>query len=130
MLDSLKASPTTARKAGIAVNADGKERSAFELLSYPDVEASDVARLWPEVSEISPAILDQLTIDAQYAVYLDRQKADIAAVKRDEEREIPEWMDYAALPGLSIEIRQDLISTPEGVSEWGERLSALLLDLL
>lgn len=34
------------------------------------------------------------------------------------------------IPYLSIEIRQDLISTPEGVSEWGERLSALLLDLL
>jgi tRNA uridine 5-carboxymethylaminomethyl modification enzyme len=110
MLDSLKTSPTAARKAGIAVNADGNQRSAFEILSYPDVTAADVARVWPEIATISPAIVEQLTIDAQYAVYLDRQKADIEAVKRDEAREIPDWLDYAALPGLSIEIRQKLHS--------------------
>ena len=34
------------------------------------------------------------------------------------------------IPYLSIEIRQDLISTPEGVKEWSDRLSALLVDLL
>lgn len=34
------------------------------------------------------------------------------------------------LPYLSIEIRQDLISTPEGVEDWSERLSALLRFLL
>ena len=34
------------------------------------------------------------------------------------------------LPYLSIEIRQDLISTPEGVADWAERLSALLRFLL
>ncbi|MCH8685189.1 N-formylglutamate amidohydrolase [Pedomonas mirosovicensis] len=34
------------------------------------------------------------------------------------------------LPYLSIEIRQDLISTPEGVADWSERLSALLRFLL
>ena len=108
LLDGLKTSPTAARKVGIAVNADGNERSAFEVLSYPDVTAADAARLWPEIAEMSPKILEQITIDAQYAVYLDRQKADIAAVKRDEGREIPEWMDYSGLPGLSIEIRQKL----------------------
>lgn len=34
------------------------------------------------------------------------------------------------LPYLSIEIRQDLVSTPEGVADWAERLSALLRFLL
>jgi len=108
LLNSLKTSPTVARKAGIAVNADGNERSAFEILSYPDVAADDVARIWPEIGAIERTILEQLTIDAQYAVYLDRQKADIEAVKRDEGREIPDWLDYDALPGLSIEVRQKL----------------------
>jgi tRNA uridine 5-carboxymethylaminomethyl modification enzyme len=108
LLDTLKTTPTVARKAGIAVNADGQERSAFDVLSYPDVTAADATRIWPEIEGIEPAILDQLTIDAQYAVYLDRQRADIEAVKRDEAREIPEWLDYAALPGLSIEVRQKL----------------------
>jgi tRNA uridine 5-carboxymethylaminomethyl modification enzyme len=107
-LDRLRTTPTAARKVGLAVNADGHERSAFELLSYPDVEAAHLVPLWPEIAEIAPAILDQLTVDAQYAVYLQRQQADIAAMKRDESREIPDWLDYAALPGLSMELRQKL----------------------
>jgi tRNA uridine 5-carboxymethylaminomethyl modification enzyme len=108
LLDRLKTSPTAARKAGIAVNADGQERSAFEILSYPQVTAEDVVRVWPEVATIAPPVLDQLTIDAQYAVYLDRQRADVEAVRRDEGREIPDWVDYDALPGLGIEVRQKL----------------------
>lgn len=107
-LDRLRTTPTAARKAGLAVNADGHERSAFELLSYPDVEAVDLVPLWPEIAELSPSIVEQLTVDAQYAVYLQRQQADIAAVRRDESREIPDWLDYAALPGLSMEMRQKL----------------------
>lgn len=108
LLDALTTSPTEARRAGLAVNADGQARSAFALLSYPDVVAADLVRLWPEIGEIDPSILEQVGIDAQYAVYLDRQASDIAAVKRDESRAIPEWLDYSDMPGLSMEIRQRL----------------------
>ena len=110
MLDQLTASPTEARRAGLAVNADGQTRSAFALMSSPDVEVSDLVGLWPEIATIDPPILEQVGIDAQYAVYLERQAADIAAVKRDESRAIPAWLDYSELPGLSMEIRQRLIA--------------------
>jgi len=53
-------------------------------------------------------VLEQLAIDAQYAVYLDRQRADIAAVRRDESRVIPAWLDYEAIPSLSNEVKQKL----------------------
>ena len=108
LLTSLTASPNAARKAGIAVNEDGKLRSAFDLLSYPDVTPADAARLWPEVAEIPGEIVEQLVVDAQYAVYLDRQRDDIDAVRRDEQKPIPDDLDYAAIPGLSMEIRQKL----------------------
>lgn len=108
LLDRLSTTPSAARKAGLAVNADGKARSAFELLSYPDVEPNQVRSLWPELNGIDQATLEQLVIDAQYAVYLDRQKADVEAVRRDEQREIPHWVDYNLIPGLSIEVRQRL----------------------
>ncbi|MET3897700.1 tRNA uridine 5-carboxymethylaminomethyl modification enzyme [Devosia sp. UYZn731] len=108
MLRSLSATPNAARKVGIDVNEDGKARSAFELLSYPNVMPTDVARLWPEVATIRPEIMDQLVVDAQYAVYLDRQRSDIEAVRRDEQRVIPEQLDYAAIPGLSSELQQKL----------------------
>lgn len=41
--------------------------------------------------------------------------------------------DHATLPGLAsalIEVRQDLIATPEGVAEWTDRLAPLLAQAL
>jgi tRNA uridine 5-carboxymethylaminomethyl modification enzyme len=108
LLTTLKTSPNAARKAGIAVNEDGKSRSAFDLLSYPDVNPDDVIRLWPEIGAIDSGVIEQLVVDAQYAVYLDRQRDDIDAVRRDEQRPIPETIDYAAIPSLSMELRQKL----------------------
>lgn len=108
MLSCLKVSPNVAQAAGIAVNLDGVRRSGFELLSYPKVMPQDLVPLWPELGDVDADIFAQLAIDAQYAVYLERQKADIEAVRRDENREIPSWMDYEALSGLSSEMRQKL----------------------
>jgi len=108
LLHSLKATPSVARKAGIVVNADGHQRSAFDLLAYPNVGPAEIALVWPEVRGIGTPILEQLSIDAQYAVYLERQAADVAAMRRDEGVSIPDWVDYAEIPGLSNEIRQKL----------------------
>lgn len=108
LLQKLNVSPSEARKAGLAVNEDGKRRSAFDLLSYPDLAARDLMILWPELAQIDAVVLDQLAIDAQYAVYLDRQKADIASMRRDEQRAIPDDLDYTNIPGLSMELRQKL----------------------
>ena len=108
LLDTLSASPSEARKAGLTVNEDGRRRTAFELLSYPDIELDHLAGLWPELVTLDPSILEQVSIDAQYAVYLDRQKADIESVRRDEQRAIPDAIDYLSIPGLSMELRQKL----------------------
>ncbi len=107
-LESLTITPTEARKSGIVVNADGQRRSAFDLLAYPNIGIDDISRVWPELREIGTPILEQLSIDAQYAVYLERQKADVAAMRRDEGIIIPDWLDYSTIPGLSAELRQKL----------------------
>ncbi|MCD7058423.1 tRNA uridine-5-carboxymethylaminomethyl(34) synthesis enzyme MnmG [Pelagibacterium xiamenense] len=118
LLKSLSVTPTAARKAGVKVNADGVRRTAFELMSYPNTEKQEITTLWPEVGEIDPATYEQLAIDAQYAVYLERQHADVEAVRRDEGRAIPEWLDYAALPGLSNEMKQKLIAArPQTIAQ-------------
>ena len=108
LLLSLTTTPSEARKAGIAVNADGQRRSAFDLLAYPNVGAAEITQIWPEVSGISTPVLDQLSIDAQYAVYLERQREDVVAMRRDEGIAIPGWLDYAEIPGLSNELRKKL----------------------
>ncbi|WEJ58639.1 tRNA uridine-5-carboxymethylaminomethyl(34) synthesis enzyme MnmG [Devosia sp. FJ2-5-3] len=108
ILHEAVASPSEARKAGIMVNEDGKRRTAFDLLSYPDMNMDVLTKLWPQLEKIDTDIADQLSIDAQYAVYLDRQKADIESMRRDEQRRIPDDIDYDVINGLSNEMRQKL----------------------
>lgn len=125
ILDKLSVSPTVAKKHDIAVNADGVRRSAFELLSYPSVGPQELMKVWPEIDAIAPQVLEQLAIDAQYAVYLDRQKADIEAVKRDEARIIPDWVDYSAINGLSGEMRQKLGEAKPGTIAQAQRIEGV-----
>ncbi len=55
-----------------------------------------------------PALADRLCTDATYAVYLDRQRADIAAFRRDEAVTLPALLDYGSIAGLSNELRLKL----------------------
>jgi tRNA uridine 5-carboxymethylaminomethyl modification enzyme len=108
LAQSLAVTPNEAAKHGLSLNQDGQRRTAFELLSYPKLGMAEVGRIWPELAGLAPKVAEQLEIDAKYAVYLDRQSADIASYRRDERFELPEQLDYLALPGLSNEIRQKL----------------------
>jgi tRNA uridine 5-carboxymethylaminomethyl modification enzyme len=100
--------PSEAVHFGISLRKDGHRRSAFELLSYPDIGIADVARIWPRFGELAPKIAEQVEIDAKYAVYLSRQTADVESYRRDESVVLPEDIDYATLPGLSNEVRNKL----------------------
>jgi tRNA uridine 5-carboxymethylaminomethyl modification enzyme len=105
---SLSLTPNEAERHGLALNKDGQRRSAFELLSHPDIGVDRLARIWPPLGQLSARIAEQLEIDAKYEVYLSRQAADIAAYRRDESLELPEGFDYAQLRGLSNEVRHKL----------------------
>ncbi len=105
---SVSVTPKEAERHGLALNKDGQRRTAFELLSYPNVTNPDLAKIWPRFAELAPKIAEQIEIDAKYDVYLSRQAADVAAYRRDESFELPDEIDYAALPGLSNEVKQKL----------------------
>ena len=102
--------PNAAARHGLSLNRDGLRRTAFELLSYPDVDTGTIARIWPEFANLESKVAEQLEIDAKYAVYLDRQAADVAAFRRDECLELAVDVDYALIRGLSNEARQKLIA--------------------
>jgi tRNA uridine 5-carboxymethylaminomethyl modification enzyme len=87
---------------------DGQRRSAFELLSFPDIDIATLARIWPRLGELDGKIAEQLEIDAKYAVYLSRQAADVESYRRDESLVLPDDIDYGTLTGLSNEVRHKL----------------------
>ena len=105
MMKAAKAAPTALAAAGVAVNQDGVRRSAFELAAQPDLTLETLARVWPELAEIAPKLARRLEADAKYAVYLDRQEADIERHRRSEALAIPADLDYASLSGLSNELK-------------------------
>ncbi|MGV1825808.1 tRNA uridine-5-carboxymethylaminomethyl(34) synthesis enzyme MnmG [Agrobacterium vitis] len=118
MLETRKLTPNEAAAVGIPVNQDGRRRTALELLAYPDISIANLSRLWPELSALDSKVAEAVEIHATYAVYMDRQNADIAATKRDEDRLIPKDFDYASLSGLSNELKQKLQKTrPENLSQ-------------
>jgi tRNA uridine 5-carboxymethylaminomethyl modification enzyme len=117
---AVSVTPSEAARHGLALNKDGQRRSAFDLLSYPDIGVADLARIWPRFHDIAPAIAAQVEIDAIYAVYLDRQAADIAAYRRDESLILPDDIDYAQVRGLSNEVRQRLaVGRPGTIGQAG-----------
>jgi len=112
--------PTEAARHGLALNRDGQRRTAFDLLAYPNLGLADIARIWPEFGALSPAVAAQLEIDAKYAVYLDRQAADVAAYRRDESLLLPDDLDFAQISGLSNEMKQKFTAArPRTVGQAG-----------
>jgi tRNA uridine 5-carboxymethylaminomethyl modification enzyme len=80
----------------------------LKLLSYPNIGFDTLTAIWPQLSNLPKPAREQLEIDALYAGYLDRQSADIDAFKRDENLRIDPDLDYAAIGGLSNEVRMKL----------------------
>jgi tRNA uridine 5-carboxymethylaminomethyl modification enzyme len=108
MAESLNVTPNEAARHGLELRRDGQRRSAFDLLSYPDLGIADIARIWPRFAALDRKIAGQIEIDAKYAVYLDRQAADVDSYRRDEALALGDDVDYETLPGLSNEVRHKL----------------------
>jgi tRNA uridine 5-carboxymethylaminomethyl modification enzyme len=105
---SVSLTPSEAKRHGLALNQDGQRRTAFELLSYPNITTRELAAIWPQLGNLAPKISEQLEIDAKYDVYLSRQAADVESYRRDEAVSLAGDFDYASLAGLSNEAKQKL----------------------
>lgn len=107
-LQSRQLSPSAAATSGWAVNQDGRKRTAWEYLAYPSISFSDLVGVWPDLSSWPEGVQTQMAIESQYAGYLDRQQADVDALRRDEALRLPPDLDYGSVGGLSNEVRQKL----------------------
>jgi tRNA uridine 5-carboxymethylaminomethyl modification enzyme len=108
LVRGLSLTPKEAADRGLKVNQDGQRRSAHDLMGYPTIGFDDLAAIWPELGALTPAVREQVEIDALYAGYLERQEADVLAFRRDEALRLPADLDYGAVGGLSNEVRSKL----------------------
>ncbi|HEX4507250.1 MAG TPA: tRNA uridine-5-carboxymethylaminomethyl(34) synthesis enzyme MnmG [Alphaproteobacteria bacterium] len=108
LVAGLNATPPELGRMGIHVNADGVRRSVADLLRLPGIDLPRLSAIWPELGGFSPVVAEQIEIDARYAGYLDRQEADIRALRRDDALILPADLDYGTVGSLSTEIRLSL----------------------
>ncbi len=104
-LKTLNISPNQAEKFGVRIAKDGVRRSAFEILSRDGVTFNKLREIWNEIPIASRDEEEQIEISAHYSGYLDKQKSDIIAFRKDESLKIPENIDYNKLSGLSNEVK-------------------------
>ena len=82
----------------------------LQLLRRPELGYGDIARMMPEPATVDPLVAKQVEVAAKYEGYIARMMDDVRRFKEREEHLIPERLDYAAVPGLSAEVRERLAS--------------------
>ena len=100
--------PNSLINSGIPISQDGNRRTLMQVLAFPNVTYKDLFKLNANLKDIDEEILEQLQKDATYANYLERQRKDIDAIKRDERVLIPVSLDYNSIQGLSTELKVKL----------------------
>ena len=85
-----------------------KETNLLDLLKRPRVRASDIAAVVPGLAACSPEAVEQVEIQAKYDGYIKRQDEEIAKARAREEVVLPPDLDYAAISGLSNELKSKL----------------------
>jgi len=108
LAQGLSITPNEAQRFGIALNMDGVRRTAYDLLSYSELSVERLRDVWAELGKIDRKTCERLETEARYAVYMERQRADVERLKQDEQKEIPEDLQFDAMPGLSNELRDKL----------------------
>jgi tRNA uridine 5-carboxymethylaminomethyl modification enzyme len=86
-----------------------REYRLFDLLRRPEVSYADLMTL-PGAGEgvVTPEVIEQVDIQAKYQGYIERQADEVAKSLAHESLGLPPDLDYSAVHGLSIEVRQRL----------------------
>jgi tRNA uridine 5-carboxymethylaminomethyl modification enzyme len=69
----------------------------------------DACNNWRGDERLADQVPLQVDVQAKYSGYIDRQQDEIERQRRNEETHLPETLDYAAVRGLSNEVRQRLV---------------------
>ena len=115
-LQNIFFSPNELSDKGIQINFDGRKRSIWEVLGYPEMSLQKLSPFCQQDLKLKTDERSQLEIQARYATYLKRQAADIESFKRDEAVRIPISINYDCVGGLSLEAREKLCAAkPETI---------------
>ncbi len=107
-LEALSLTPKKLNEIGLTVNQDGARRNGMEILAFPYTSFGSLLAADPSLKSVPDDIRRQLEKDATYASYIERQKKDVEALRKDEKQAIPSDFDFGVLSGLSNELKDKL----------------------
>ncbi len=112
-----------------------REYTLFALLKRPsvtykdllDLKSADGVALGQPADGVAqdPAVARQVEIAAKYDGYIARQRVEVARHESHETTQIPDSIDYSAVPGLSFEVRQKLAAHRPGTVGQATRISGV-----
>jgi len=92
-----------------------REQRALDLLRRPEVSyaalveaVGEGAEDWRSDERLAVQVPLQVDVQAKYHGYIERQHEEIERQRRHEDTPLPDALDYAAVRGLSNEVRQRL----------------------
>ena len=111
-LETLRVGPSSRcaeALAGVLGAPLTRDCAVFDLLKRPETSYQALV----EVDGLGPGIDDeaaaqQLEVQARYDGYIQRQRDEIERARQHEDAPLPEDLDYAAVRGLSAEVREKL----------------------
>lgn len=78
------------------------------FLRRPEVDYDLILRLAPPPEPLPPDVMEQVSIEAKYAGYIEKQQKQVERMRRLEDHRIPPDFDYAGVIGLRKEAREKL----------------------
>ncbi len=79
-----------------------------QLLRRPEIGYEQIQEIDRYAEELPKVVKEQAEIQIKYQGYIDRQLEQIERMRRQEEALIPADMEYAAVSGLTTEVREKL----------------------
>lgn len=88
-----------------------REYAKYELLKRPEVDRVILSQVEEtNLTDLEDQALQQVEIECKYDGYIQRQKLDVAKMAKSEQTQIPENFIFEAIPGLSNEVIQKLMT--------------------
>jgi len=117
MLDRLfdtMLTPGALQRAGADVRDDGMKRPARAWARFPSVSLGHLQDAVPGLRDGDAALLAERMEDATYAPYVERQEAEVRALRANDAIVLPADLDFGAIGGLSSEMIERLtMARPE-----------------
>ena len=92
------------------------------LLRRPEMT---YAGLPSQNTDLSIEVIEQLEILLKYEGYIARQEIEVVKLKSLEDKQIPDWIDYAKVPSLRTEARQKLAKIQPATLGQASRISGV-----